>query len=367
MGNDASMSPAETRHTAGYSLGSAIVDVDTDTAETGRWLRGFLAPWMDVTGFGGGDVLVRFTCSQAAFDDLERRSASVARLMPCFALDRRLVALPGWDDGESLMVADRDFGCFYQIHERRVDIVGRPGERRAELGLMRVVREILAARRLASGRLLDLHAAAFEVGQRAVLIAGVKRSGKTTLLCYALASGRARLIANDRVFVEVDGGDSPEVSGIPAITTIRPDTLRLFPRLRKDPDGPPPSRDIHLSPAHLAERLGASCVPAAPLSVIVFPDIAGDTDTWTVDALSTADAVARLGACFYGARQKDPTVLEAIGGPLPRRAEPAGMARRLAERVRFFRCRLGPRAYARDAGEWFSAIGIDAAGDPTGR
>jgi hypothetical protein len=344
-----------------YSFGSASVDVETDTAETGDWLRGFLAPWMGVTGFGGGDVLVRFARSQAAFDDLERRSTSATSVIPCFALDSRLVALPGWDDGAGLVLADKDFGCFYQIQERCVDIVGRPGEPMAALGLMRVVREILAARRLARGRLLDLHAAAFEVDRRAVLVAGVKRSGKTTLLCYALASGAARLIANDRVFVEVGRGDSPEVSGIPAITTIRPETLRLFSRLRKDPGGPLPRRDIHLSPAHLAERLGSSCVPAAPLSAIVFPEIAGDLDTWTVDALSAADGVAQLEACFYGARQKDspPTVLETIGGPLPRRAEPAGMARDLAGRVRFFRCRLGPRAYERDAGEWFSALDID--------
>jgi hypothetical protein len=336
-------------------------------AVAARWLQGFLKPWMAETAFGSGDVLVTFTRSQVAFDALRRQSLSAARLIPCFVLDRQVVTLEGWDDNEGgLVLADTELGCFYRVRERHIDIVGGPEERRAKLGLMRVVREILAARTLAAGRTLDLHAAAFEVGRRAVLIAGPKKSGKTTLLCYALASGKARLIANDRVFVEIAGEDPTDVCGIPTLVSIRPDMLRSFPMLRNEPsrtatpDVTVP-RPMHLSPAQVAERLGSSCVRTAPLTAIVFPEITGDQETWTVDALSTADGIARLSASFYGDRPRDsvPTILEQMGGPLPGRAEPAAMARRLAERVRFFRCRLGPRAYERDAGEWFSALDID--------
>jgi hypothetical protein len=370
-------------HAAGYSFGPATVDVETDTAGASRWLREFLTPWVETTAFGTGNVLVRFACSGAAFDALKQRPASAERPIPCFALDRQIVTLPGWDDGEALVLADVNPGCFYRIQDRRVDIVGRAGEDfRPRLGLMRVVRELLAARKLGSRRLLDLHAAAFETQRRAVLLAGPKLSGKTTLLCYALASGHARLIANDRVFVEIDR-EPANVYGLPTIVSVRPDTLRCFPGLRGGPDNPstlfhagepepveeaaaPLRRDVQsLSPGQLAVRLGSSCVSEAPLACIAFPEITTGVDSWSVEELSAADGLALLKACVYGGRQEDPvrTVFgELAGRALHTSANSAATADDLTRRVRFFRCRLGPHAYERDAHEWLEAIGLGAGG-----
>lgn len=364
--------PVGIRPAAGYSFGSASVDVDTDAADTLRWLTEFLTPWVDETAFGHADVRVSVTCSRSAFDDLEHRS-SAARLIPCFALDSQLVTLPGWDDRGGAVLADTELGCFYQVHGHHVDIVGRPGERRVRLGLMRVVRETLAAQRLIQGQFLDLHTAAFEVEQRAVLVAGPKNAGKTTLLCYALASHRARLIANDRVFVDVDQVPGT-VYGVPTLASVRPGTIQFFPGLRREFDEHPMrfhtgerdlssrGREFGLSPGQLAQRLGALCVRSAPLAAVVFPDVVDDTDTWTVEALSAVEGLALLGMCFYGAHREGSsrTILAGLSGAVPPSGEAHVVAGRLAEKVRFFRCRLGPRAYERSADEWLRALGLDA-------
>ncbi len=281
------------RHASGFALGPAVVDVDTDTADAFRWLVEFLTPWVAATTFGHGDVLVRFTCSHAAFDLLDRRSATATATIPCFALDSHLVTLPGWDDGEGVVLADRQLRCFYRVGVRHVEVVARPGDRQARLGLMRVVREMLTSRRLARGRVVDLHAAAFEAGPGAVLIVGPKQSGKTTLLCYALASAEARLIANDRVVVDLDRAPGI-VQGIPTLVSVRPHTVDFFPALRRGATGRPvllhsgeceveqngkaDGRGLSLSPAQLAQRLGSSCARGAPLAAIVFPEISAATE-----------------------------------------------------------------------------------------
>jgi len=374
--------------TTGYLFGPARVDVETDTADAGLWLAEFLTPWADAVRFGRGQTLVRHSSSGAALEILDRAAfAADARLLPCFTLDTQVILLPGWDDGGTKVLVDQALECAYRIDGPRIDVISRPGSRRPRLGLMRVVREVLTATALARGQLLDLHAAAFEAGNRAVLLAGSKDVGKTTMLCHALASGRARMIANDRVLVNVEGG-SREVLGVPSIVSVRPDTLRFFPQLRRGPlerpllahagerelevegaAGAPPAtrsaRDFALSPAQLAKRLGSAGVPGAPLSTIVFPEISGDTNHWTLDRLSASEGLARLGEVVYGIRREDRvgTVLSDLCGPAAPRPAPAALVGRLAEGVQFLRCILGPRAYQNGAAGWLDALSLDGAGD----
>jgi hypothetical protein len=209
-----------------------VVDVETDDADDGRWLAEFLAPWAGVTAAGAGVARVRLTRSSDVVEALGRRRASgAAELMPCFALDHETVRLPGWADDGRTWLADDDMECLYGVRGSRVDVVGRDGKRRVRLGLMRVVREILCQGLPGGGGYLDVHAAAFEVEGRAVLLVGGRGAGKTTLLCHALASGRAGFVANDRVIIAASG--QPVVAqGVPTVVSLRPGTVEAFPRLR---------------------------------------------------------------------------------------------------------------------------------------
>ena len=244
------------QHASGFRLGPVIVDVESSNADVLRWLTAFLVPSVEVIGHGRGEVVIRFTCSTDGYDALERHArARDVRPIPCLALDRRIISRPGWHEGRVTVLADRDRGCFYRIDQVRVDVVARVDSRRIRHGLMRIVRETLTTRWLARGGVLDLHASAFETQGRAVLIAGPKQSGKTTLLCHALSSRQARVMANDRVFVDCTA-TPPVAHGIPTIVSIRPETSRFFPALQGA---------ASMSPAELAERLRTTVTARAPL------------------------------------------------------------------------------------------------------
>jgi hypothetical protein len=273
--------PGNDRVAAGYRFGSAMIDVEADDADAARWLHEFLTPWFEAIAPGKGQITVRLTVSAAAFTDLAHRHAvAICHPVACFALDSEVVSLPGWAAADgSTVIADSGRGCFYRLRPLHVEIIAPPGGRGVRVGLMRVVREFAAARMLRQPTVIDLHAAAFVVGGRAVLIVGPKEAGKTTLLVHALASGCAELLANDRVFVDagqppadgtvdkcedvlrepqhersqspsnkgfsahpsepVEGcfqrkSTLPDAIGMPTLVSLRDDTLHLFPDLRRD-------------------------------------------------------------------------------------------------------------------------------------
>lgn len=377
--------PSHEQTPAGYRCGAAVVEVQGDDPDSARWLAEFLTPWFEPVALGQGELSVQLTCSAAAFAALECRAAA-ATLHPvaCFALDSQVVSLPSWagDDGGTV-VADREHGCFYRVRRRAVEIIAQPGVCRLRVGLMRVVRELAVARILANESVLDLHAAAFAVGDRAVLLAGPKGAGKTTLLVNVLASGRASLLANDRVLV--DAGAHPERAfGMPTLVSVKEGTLQLFPNLRLDAHERPAllhagemrSRDagasggddaprvFALSPGQLARRLGAGTAQSAPLAAIVFPEISPTVDTWLLEPLAQAEAAGRLRACRYGARlgRRPRTVFEeSADGRLCRPEEQAAVVHRLAARLPFLRCRLGRDAYRDGADAWLRALPLGPA------
>jgi hypothetical protein len=360
--------PSSERIPTGYRYGPTVVDVEADDADAARWLAEFLTPWFETDAPGKGEFTVRLTCSAPAFATLERRqAAATSRPVACFALDSQVVSLPGWaeEDGGT-MIADSGRGCFYRVRRRSVEIVARPGVRRVRVGLMRVVRELAAARMLGQGSVLDVHAAAFTIGERAVLLVGPKGAGKTTLLVHVLASGRVSLLANDRVFV--DAGRHPgHAVGVPTLVSLRDDTLQRFPNLRRgfpqrpallhaaeleshvvstsEDDGGP--RNFALSPAQLARQFGARTARCAPIAAIVFPEVFSAADAWSIEPVAPADGATRLRECLYGARSgaRSRTIFEEIGGGHSRcQDEQTALVDRLAAWLPLFRCRLGPDA-----------------------
>jgi len=366
----------------GYRYGPAQIDVEADDADAARWLREFLSPWFEACPPGTSDFRVRFTGSASAFQALERRQAAATpQPLACFALDSQVVELPGWTDAEGTVLADAGHSCFYQLRRGSVEIVARPGIRRVRVGLMRVVRELAALRMLGEVGCFDLHAAAFAVKDRAVLLVGPKRAGKTTLLASALGSGRASLLANDRVFVETSRSPA-RAFGVPTLVSIRPDTLERFPSLESSipggpallhaaeieafaADGSSDARPLKfsLSPAQLAQQLGAGILRCAPIAAIVFPEIAPTQARWSLAPVAREDAGARLRENLYGARlgPRSRTVFEDIVDGAPdRRREPAERVDRLADRLPMFACRLGPDAYRDGADAWLRALPLEA-------
>jgi len=369
---------------AAYRFGAVVVDVETGDAASGAWLSEFLQPWAEEMPGGRGRVLVRMTASAPACDALDRaRAAASLRQVPCFALDSRIVTLPGWDDDRGLVVADAEFECYYRVTPDEIEVAARPENRRARIGLMRVVREMLAAPALAGGGLADVHAAAFAMAGKAVLLAGAKGCGKTTMLIHALTSGAADFVANDRVFI--DGrGDAADVVGVPTVVSIRPETLQLFPQLGNNGAWLPVSARagelatsgaagdgadgaggvVRLSPAQFAFQLGAGIVRGASLAAVVFPEIAAATDARSFERMSPAEGADRLRACLYGASapRRAPTV---FAGAAVSTAGPADMAvtvERLAARVPCVRGRVGLETYQGSPAAWLQAPGL-----PSGR
>jgi hypothetical protein len=286
------------------------------------------------------------------------------------------------------VIADSGRGCFYRVQRRSVEIVARPGVRRVRIGLMRVVREFAAACMLAQGNVLDFHTAAFAVGERAVLLVGPKGGGKTTLLVSVLASGRAALVANDRVFVDASGRPGQAV-GVPTLVSLRDGTLRLFPNLRhgfpkcpgrlhageleshdaatlEDDDAPPV---FVLSPTQLARRLGVPAVRGGPIAAVVFPEICSAADAWSLEPVAPAEGATRLRECLYGTRSgsRSRTVFEeVVGGRVGRPEERDTLMERLAAWVPLFRCRLGRDAYRDGADAWLRALPLGLASGARG-
>jgi len=377
--------PHRERILTAYRFGPAVIDVEADDPDAARWLAEFLTPWFEVGAPGKGEFTVRLTCSAPAVAALERRqAAATCHPVACFALDSQVVSLPGWaeEDGGTV-IADSERGCFYRVRRRSVEIVARSGLRRVRVGLMRVVRELAAARMLAQGNVLDFHTAAFAVGGRAVLLVGPKGGGKTTLLVSVLASGRAALLANDRAFVDASRHPG-QAFGVPTLVSLRDGTLQLFPNLRRgfpkcpawlhtaeleshdattleDDDAPPV---FVLSPTQLARRLGVPTVRGGPIAAIVFPEICSAADVWSLEPVAPADGATRLRECLYGARSgsRSRTVFEeVVGGRVGRPAEQNTLMDRLAAGAPLFRCRLGRDAYRDGADAWLRALPLGLA------
>jgi hypothetical protein len=376
--------------TVGYRHGAAGVDVAGNDPGDRAWLDEFLLPWCDVGTAGSAPVCVRMIRStpiaEALGREWTRRQAAPRRQppRPCVRLDTQTIAFDGWSADDGLRLVDPVTGCTFIVAGTAVDVVAGEGEEQAQLGLLGLVREVIAGSVAAHRPVVDLHAAAFALDGKAVVIAGPKGAGKTSLLCHVLISAGAALLANDRVFVATD--EAPPVAcGIPTVVSIRPGTLDAFPRLlaraaefpaltRIDPsarrilDGqaplPPSARPaLLLSPARLAGRLGAARVAEAPLAAIVIAETSAAVAGFVLERLPREAAQAALDASLYGvaADRSRPTLFGRLAGEAAAGLPPIGdRIARLAAAVPVYRCRLGRDAYDRPAAPLLEALGLGA-------
>lgn len=343
------------------------------TAESGHleWLEEFLRPAFALSA--GRVAAARIE----VWDDETRYQALLARgekpgAAPAdtFALDSSVIQLPRWN-GPDVTLYDEGYRLFYQIDpsRRQIRLVTFPGNRAVRVPLMRVVRE-LAMNDAHQRRRLLLHASAVRFGRFGIVIAGPKAAGKTTLSSALLRTPGVDYIANDRVLAKLDG-PLPSVLGMPSVVTVRPRTLELFPRLRRDlensayharysireaesrsPRTAKPWGDgrYGLSPAQWCRLFRVKAVAGAPFSALLFPSITRRSGGAELRRLATRDAAKRLPDALLaaGSWRKHSDVFALPGAEIPSEEVLRDRCIDLAERVPCFECRLGLQAYEND-------------------
>jgi hypothetical protein len=351
------------------------------------WLSEFLRPWCDMGPASPAPVRIRMVRSdsgvKALADDRHRHrdGGGHTRLTPCIRLDTQTILFEGWPGDDGLRLADPVTGCFFVVNGGHVDIFAPRGDARSNLALLGVVREAVLGGISKSEAIVDLHAGGFVLDGRAVVVAGPKGAGKTSLLCHAIVSGGADLLANDRVLVRDRAG--PVACGVPTVVSIRQTTVARFPELANHADDFPPlgwidpsarhvqndtalplsqASNLLLTPAGFAGRLGAARVGAAPLHAIVLPEVSHDAEGCALEALAGNAALGELDASLYGVatHREEPMLFQSLFGPadtgLP------SMRQRLeglAAAVPVYRCRLGRDAYSQPAAALFGALGLE--------
>ncbi len=341
-----------------------------------RWLAEFLSPPFAVVAARRSGILVRLAVDAERHEALARAARERHGEDAFFRLDQGLVSLPVFTGAGGEAVAyDAKYDCFYTLGAARIDVVGHPRARDYRSGTMRVVREIATVRALASGARL-LHAGGVVLGGAAVVIAGPKAAGKSTLLCQLAATPGAALLANDRVLVHA--APTPTACGVPTVVGLRPETLAMFPRIAADlPAVRRPAaltleesvreagtaaldraRSIRISPAQLADGLGVPRAGGAPLRALLFPGRDGasarraDAEGAEVHRLSHGEARAALADARFGTDTSPArTVFERrFGGPgaADRGDDRDAFESALARGVPCYRVRWGAAASACD-------------------
>lgn len=343
-------------------LGTAI-RIEAAPSEL-EWLEEFLCP-----PFGRSEA--RPTRRIVYTTDPERQSAVFMRgpdprgqRLACFVFDRRGIDYALWKgDGKETVIFDSEYTTFYVLggSHADVEIVAHRDDRWPRVGLMRVVREIAMAHAEANGA-IPIHGAAVKLNGRAAILAGPKKSGKTSLLLHLLRQPGAGLIANDRVVVQASG-NAWQATGMPTVVNVRKGTRELFPQIFADaPEDPTlasltrPERDAHptmrvhrddgglvLNPLQLAELTGTGRIGNAPLGAFIFPRVVPEQDEIVPQRLDPAKALARLKESLF------PPAVPLLAGLNAASSDPTALPR-LVEAVPCFDCALGRNAYAEGTG-----------------
>jgi hypothetical protein len=284
-------------------------------------------------------------------------------------LDDSVVVLPLWSAKDAKRVVfDENFEIFYLVDDERVTLLARKNRLNVRTPFMRVVREFAMnhARRAGS---FFLHASSFTVGERAVIIAGPKNAGKTTLLMYALHDPSTRYLTNDRLLVCSDEAGF-RLRGMPTILSVRERTFELLPELRsglferryhfrstlkeaaeaKSPS-PRPWADgrIGLTAAQACELLESRPVAEARPGALLFPRITHGEGSIELSEISGQSAADRLFDSLFGVKHLNvgsdvfnpPGSSRGCG-----RSELRRLCLELTTAVDCYDCQLGQRAYS---------------------
>ena len=304
------------------------VGVSSPTDGDAAWLAEFLGP-----AFRQGNHAADAHYDVDAIVDAHRFDALLAGKPDgvlsgavAFVLDQRTLTTSSWRDPRSGLPVFFD-AAHHTIYLRQtgspgVTVVARTGGRLFRGAVMRIVREVAMTRAWTANSLV-LHASAFATEQGAVVVAGPKRAGKTSLLLHALHAPGVSFIANDRVVLAGDGhGFSAD--GMPSIASLRHSTLAIFPGLSDtlatrgyrahltcaECEGSVAARgesDGSTSPAQLCRAVGVPMSASAPATAILLPHVDLSSPGFDIRPLSRTEADARFEAVRFASASRGRT------------------------------------------------------------
>ena len=342
------------------AFADVVVEVVSSDRAALEWLTEFLDPWWQPTR-RAADWRVQVDVSARGYRAATETRPARTEPRECFLFDQQVLTLPAWEGRAHTTVDDAERSLYFTVSTGAVDVAADPSTKRWRFPLVWILTEIAATR--LRRRCLDLHAAAVEGGDHAVVIAGPKLSGKTSLALYLLARG-GRWVGNDRVLLD-DLGTTPLVRGVPSAVKLRPETVDRFPELGAIADVDRPyllseaelavaaraivsDADLAVTPAQLARRLGVDRVAEAPLGAFVFPHVRPDVRGWDAQLLSADEVIAALADSLYGGRRAPgtTTLFEALGGGT--HTATTAQLEHTARTAPAYRVLLGPDAYDDD-------------------
>jgi hypothetical protein len=275
--------------------------------------------------------------------------------------------MPFLNQSGQRIVVDQKQGVFYSARReaKEIEIVAPGTGVEGREPLMKVVRE-LAMSLVRAESALVLHASACSIDNEGIVIAGAKRSGKTSLLSYALMAADAVYVSNDRVAIRSsDAG--PQVHGIPTIVTVRSSVFEFLPELRErllasgfqskrtmaeaaaNLPTPRPGRSgrYGLSPPQFCSLAGAGAVSSCPASVVLFPQIGALPGAMQLVPLGVAEGGRRLAeSIFGGLHRRVPSGLFELKASPPSCSEVLiQRCAALARQVPCYEVKLGPHSY----------------------
>jgi len=357
---------------ATFSYEGICTRVIVSRQEDITWLEEFLVPWFDATD-RVPDVELRLIFDSMLFDRLYA-SGSADSSAATFMMDRGTIDFPVWNGiSDQLTLYDEKHRLFYLVADRHVELILGDREANARLRVMRVVRELaMGAAQSSGGRFL--HAAAFAVDGKAAIIAGPRRSGKTSLLSYVLANSKARFLSNDRLLVKTQP-QAIRLRGMPTIVSLREGTVDLFPGMRQSiidrgysskatireccASGGlnffPAKPGRHgLSPGQFCTLLDCKPEKEAFAAVLLFPRQTGSAGNLQLRRLEPEETQGRLHDCFFGfiCPDRQSEVFTRVPKALEKRTAPdnPSLCEALAGSVTAYDCELGNHAFADETG-----------------
>lgn len=353
-----------------FSFEGLTIRVNSYDSSHLKWLEEFIFPAFKIQQESAADIQINLTHDPGRFKQLIRQGSTGEKKYIDIFKEECLERFSIWrEDEKRRIVFDEQRNIFYFIgrDNREYEILLVQDSLKCRIPLKNLIRQSALAH-LRRKKNLIFQAAAFAVGENGVIVAGPKRCGKTTLLTSALQAGGTRYIANDRVFLKLNG-ETPTIHGIPNRVSIGPETLNRFPQLtdrlqlnpfqlektiaetRKLRTRPPENADEEgqataLTPAQYCGLLNAPSIERAKLTTLIFPEFDAKENGFRLRPVGLTKAAL----IFQN------NLLEPDSFPQSKKETLKKLFLEIVFRTQCFSCRIGPAPFENQA--WITSLNL---------